>query len=109
MRLPSAYIRRGGDVDMNESMTPMIDVVFLLLVFFVWTASFQLVEKVMRSELSTEMGTDPVEQVDPQPEQDFENIIVHIGYNGQSPTWKINDAISLPSTKSNPTSKRSPV
>ena len=55
MRLPSAYIRRGGDVDMNESMTPMIDVVFLLLVFFVWTASFQLVEKVMRSELSTEM------------------------------------------------------
>ena len=91
MRRPSPLLRRGGETDMNSTMTPMIDVVFLLLVFFVWTASFHIVEKILDSQMSAQMGSDPVEQVDPLPEQDFDNIVVRIGYDGAAPTWTIND------------------
>ena len=41
MKLPARSTSGSG---YDIPMTPMIDVVFLLLVFFVWTASFQLVE-----------------------------------------------------------------
>ena len=91
MKRPNSFVQRGSDTDMNSTMTPMIDVVFLLLVFFVWTASFVITEQILKSELSQEAGSDPVEQVDPLPEQDFENIVVRIGYDGNSPTWQIND------------------
>ena len=46
MRRPSIFTQRGRGLDVE--MTPMIDVVFLLLVFFIWTASFQIVENVIR-------------------------------------------------------------
>ena len=57
MRRSSIYNERRGDVDVK--MTPMIDVVFLLLVFFIWTASFQIVEQVLPSSVSAQRGTDP--------------------------------------------------
>lgn len=59
-------------------MTPMIDVVFLLLVFFVWTMSFKQVELLLSSNLSKEMGTNSkqVEVLDDQ--VDFEQIIIRI-------------------------------
>ena len=41
MRRRSPFARRDS---LEIKMTPMIDVVFLLLIFFVWTASFQVVE-----------------------------------------------------------------
>ena len=93
MRRPSPLLRRGSETDMNATMTPMIDVVFLLLVFFVWTASFQIIEKILPSRMSAQMGSDSVEQVEPLPEQDFDNIVVRIGYDGSAPTWKINDEL----------------
>lgn len=93
MRRPSPLLRRGSETDMNATMTPMIDVVFLLLVFFVWTASFQIIEKILPSRMSAQMGSDSVEQAEPLPEQDFDNIVVRIGYDGSAPTWKINDEL----------------
>ena len=57
MKLPSSVVSRDRDTDMNSTMTPMIDVVFLLLIFFVWTASFQVIEHVMKSEMSAEVGS----------------------------------------------------
>lgn len=56
-------------------MTPMIDVIFLLLVFFLATSSFQVVEKLMPSgvsetkesagstDLSQEISDDAIEQI----------------------------------------------
>ena len=38
-------------------MTPMIDVVFLLIIFFVWTAGFQMVEHVLPSNLTATAGS----------------------------------------------------
>ena len=57
MRRKSPLVRRAGDIDIDKAMTPMIDVVFLLLVFFVWTASFQIIEHVLPSKMSAQLGS----------------------------------------------------
>ena len=90
MRRPSPLVSRGSETDIDSAMTPMIDVVFLLLVFFVWTASFQIVEHVMPSELSEQIGSDPIDLAEPPAPKDFEDVVVTIGWNGELPNWEIN-------------------
>jgi biopolymer transport protein ExbD len=90
MRRPSIYNERRGEVDVK--MTPMIDVVFLLLVFFIWTASFQIVEQVLPSSVSAQRGTDPAHNDEPPPpEEDFEDIVIRILWTADRPAWRIND------------------
>ena len=55
MRTPSYQNDRREGLDVK--MTPMIDVVFLLLIFFVATASFQMVEHVLPSSLQALPGS----------------------------------------------------
>lgn len=87
MRRRSPFARRES---LEITMTPMIDVVFLLLVFFVWTASFQVVEYLLPSELSSLPGNQAAVE-DPPPEADFENVVVRIHWIGGQPGWTIND------------------
>lgn len=71
------------------SMTAMIDVVFLLLIFFVCTASFQAVELVLPSNLlvSSNASVDvPIE-----PPDDLERIVVEVATGGDGITWRVND------------------
>lgn len=89
-RLSPMVERRGGGTDLDSAMTPMIDVVFLLLVFFVWTASFQIVEQILPSEMSSQIGSDPVDLSDPPPELDFDDLVIKIGWDGANPTWSMN-------------------
>ncbi len=91
MRRKSPLVRRGSEIDIDSAMTPMIDVVFLLLVFFVWTASFQIIEHVLPSKVSAQLGTDDLTDVELPPPDDFDDVVVRIGWNGQAPTWKVND------------------
>lgn len=91
MKRPSQLVDRGGDTSMDAAMTPMIDVVFLLLVFFVWTASFQIIEQILPSQMSAQLGAEPTEVNEPPPEADFENVVIRIGWNGEQPAWQIND------------------
>ncbi len=89
MRRPSVYNQRRQP--MSLMMTPMIDVVFLLLVFFIWTASFQIVEQVLPSSLSAAQGTEPLDaDSPPPPEADFDDVIVRIIWTGERPTWSVN-------------------
>ncbi len=91
MRTPSTYDRRRGEVSI--AMTPMIDVVFLLLVFFLWTASFQIVEYVLPSQVTAAAGTSDQSQVDePPPDVDFDEIVIRILWAGDAPAWTVNDA-----------------
>ena len=91
-RRPSPLLHTDRNSDFDSAMTPMIDVVFLLLVFFVWTASFQLVEYILPSEISAQLGTaEPLENSDPPPEADFNDVVIQIGWNGQAPSWLINE------------------
>ena len=61
------FTNPGGPTALDNLMTPMIDVVFLLLVFFLTTASFQRPEKLLPGALSAEAqsmrgaGEPPVE------------------------------------------------
>lgn len=89
MRRPTAHLHQNNAIDIDQAMTPMIDVVFLLLVFFVWTASFQIIEQILPSELSSQIGTQP-SSLTPPPIKDFDDIVVTIAYDGQVPTWTLN-------------------
>ena len=70
-------------------MTPMIDVIFLLLVFFLTTSSFQMVEQLLPSavsQISSPMGN--ADQPPPQPTQDaLEQVVIKLT------PW--NDSVSL--------------
>jgi biopolymer transport protein ExbD len=89
MRRPSIYSQRQQGVDVK--MTPMIDVVFLLLVFFVWTASFQIIEQVLPSSISSSStaGSTPVDTPPPE-EIDFEQIVIRVLWQGGQAAWTIN-------------------
>ncbi|MGY8769022.1 MAG: ExbD/TolR family protein [Pirellulales bacterium] len=72
------------------AMTPMIDVVFLLLVFFIWTASFQIVEYSLPSSLAPLVGTG--QATEPQLEmEDFDQVVVRIVQDGDQQIWMINE------------------
>ncbi len=90
MRRPSIFTGRRGELDVK--MTPMIDVVFLLLVFFVWTASFQIVEEILPSNLTAVAGNQPVNPDEPPPpEEDFDKIVIRVMWADQQPLWRINE------------------
>ncbi len=90
MRRPSVYTDRRGPLDVK--MTPMIDVVFLLLIFFVWTSSFNVVEYALQSNVSDATAgaaTEPLER--PPEEIDFHEVVVRIVWIDGQPGWRIND------------------
>ncbi len=71
-------------------MTPMIDVVFLLLVFFLCTASFQIHEQVLPSSLQIAGGTADRPEDVPQQLVDLEHVIVKIFWQEGRPSWEVN-------------------
>lgn len=98
MRRPSVFHRDQSGLEIK--MTPMIDVVFLLLVFFVWTASFHAVEYLLPSSLSQQLGNASV--IDsPPPEAEFEDVIVRILWQDDQVVWQVNgqDVLSLDEVK----------
>ena len=75
MKLPT---RRTAD-SLEVKMTPMIDVVFLLLIFFVWTSSFELPEYDLPSALAQPPpgGSESITSEVPPPEE-FDEIVVRL-------------------------------
>ena len=75
MRKPELH-----DSDSLEvKMTPMIDVVFLLLVFFVWTSSFELPEFDLPSALAeTPAGGSEENDTETPPVEVFDEIIIKL-------------------------------
>lgn len=82
---------RTDSLDMNSAMTPMIDVVFLLLIFFVWTISFQAIERLLPSNVSREVGKLDSNLDDLDPEVDFERIVVRLTGEAANPQYRVND------------------
>ncbi len=85
-RRADRYRRDGLDV----KMTPMIDVVFLLLVFFVWTASFGIAERLLPSNLANLSGAAGSSETNPEM-LDFDVVVVKLELRGEQPAWTIND------------------
>ena len=89
MKIPSSTSSRGDGFD-SATMTPMIDVVFLLLIFFVWTASIAAVEYLLPSNLSPAPGSATTTS-EPPPPPDLEPVVVKVVWLGDRPGWIVNN------------------
>jgi biopolymer transport protein ExbD len=94
MRIPSHSGRRSA-LD-TETMTPMIDVVFLLLVFFVCASIGQTPDKLLPATLNAGSST-LVNPADPAPEReewDHQQVRIHLrhsGVPGRPPVVELNE------------------
>ena len=69
----------------------MADIAFLLLIFFVWTASFQVAERLLPSGLLTSPAGGTGAAVEPEV-VDLEMVVVKIEWRDGTPGWVVNDA-----------------
>ena len=83
MRIPS--IHQHNEIRENTSMTPMIDVVFLLLVFFVCAAAGQVRETILATEFGAGSEESP-ETVEEPPPLDDVTLILTRESTGQTVT-----------------------
>lgn len=75
MKVPCA--KNDGSLELR--MTPMIDVVFLLLVFFVWTSSFEIPEFDLPSAIAeTPAGGVEVDSEQTPPTEVFDEIVIRL-------------------------------
>lgn len=75
MRLPS----QNGNTELEVKMTPMIDVVFLLLVFFVWTSSFETPEFDIPGPVAESAASGSTESTDPTPTVEaFDELVIRL-------------------------------
>jgi biopolymer transport protein ExbD len=88
MRVPSQHARAESRRD--ATMTPMIDVVFLLLIFFLCTASFQIREQILPSSLRIASGTGDRQAEVPHQLVDLEQVVVKIYWDDGRPRWEVN-------------------
>jgi len=75
---------------LEVKMTPMIDVVFLLLVFFVWTSSFQRPEQLLATTLASVGSSNESLDVEPPP-PDLDRIMIEVHWQQSRPAWSIYD------------------
>ena len=86
MRVPTHHDdRRQTDI----AMTPMIDVVFLLMIFFICTASFQLAEELLPTSLAVASGTSTPAPIELEP--DLERIVVRATQVDGTMHWVVNE------------------
>lgn len=88
MRIRSQVLDRRQATEMN--LTPMIDVVFLLLIFFLWTSSFEVPEQLLPSSLYTAAGA-AVSASPPPPAADLEQVVIRLYWQGGQAQWHVND------------------
>ena len=74
MRLP----RISSSDSLELKMTPMIDVVFLLLVFFVWTSSFELPEFDLPSAIAEPPAGGSELSTQAAPAEAFDEIVIRL-------------------------------
>lgn len=78
---------------MQLQMTPMIDVVFQLLIFFVCTTSFQAAEMILPTLLSAAGGVNNQETpLDPEL-LELEDVIIKLQRVERATQWRINDNV----------------
>jgi biopolymer transport protein ExbD len=86
MRIPGVRTREASSLGVN--MTSMIDVVFLLLIFFLCTANFQTLEELLPATLRAPGTTADLPAV---PElEDLEEVVIRITQPRGRPRWEIN-------------------
>ena len=85
MRIPHSHRDRR---QLDVAMTPMIDVVFQLLIFFLCTASFQVPEELLPTQLATPTGSSIAQPEELEPE--LERIVVEATHADGRTRWDVN-------------------
>ena len=86
MKVPNAREREPLEL----KMTPMIDVVFLLLVFFLWTSSFEEPEFLLPSAIAEPPTAAGSNTVSSAPVEAFDEIIIGVVMKDGVPTILFN-------------------
>jgi biopolymer transport protein ExbD len=90
MRCPSTFTDRRTPIDLQ--LTPMIDCVFLLMVYFIWSSSFTISEQSLPSQLSPQVGgSGPSADRVPEPIEDFEPLVIRLSVVGGRVAWTVRD------------------
>ena len=86
-------LKTGKLDEPSINMTPMIDVIFLLLVFFLATSSFQTVERMLPSGVSSlpESGGGDVEPPAEPTEDVIDQVVVKLALAGDTVRATVND------------------
>lgn len=90
------YSNPRGRTSLDSMMTPMIDVVFLLLVFFLTTASFQRLEKLLPSSVSAKSDTTLGESQDTPPsppQEDIHDCVIKLKNQGDKIEYQWNGLV----------------
>ncbi|MFO0410482.1 MAG: biopolymer transporter ExbD [Planctomycetota bacterium] len=90
------YSNPRGRTSLDSMMTPMIAVVFLLLVFFLTTASFQRLEKLLPSSVSAKSDTTLGESKDTPPsppQEDIHDCVIKIKAQGDQIEYQWNGLV----------------
>jgi biopolymer transport protein ExbD len=91
MRFPSPF--RDQRSGLSLQLTPMIDCVFLLMIYFLWSSSFAMVEMTLPSTLTAQSASGGAANPgEVGPEADFDNIVVRVQQAGGEVQWTVNDA-----------------
>lgn len=91
MRIPSPYRDRRSGIELQ--LTPMIDCVFLLMVYFLWSSSFAVAELSLPGRISAGAGgSGGAESEIPPPEADFDKVLVRVLLTEDGPAWEVNGA-----------------
>ncbi len=94
MRIPAHANRSAEEGELK--MTSMIDVVFLLLIFFVCTASFERLEAELPTQLQPTSGTEP-QPIDAPEEADPRQVVVSVSLPEETVLWHVGEqACSTP-------------
>ncbi len=70
-------------------MAPMIDVIFLLLIFFVCTASFRPPEQSLPTQVSLP-GSEPADTPPDEEFEDLDDLVVKVLWHKTRPAWELN-------------------
>jgi biopolymer transport protein ExbD len=90
VRRPSPFTDRRDPVDIK--MTPMIDVVFLLMIYFIWSSNTGTAEQLLPSSLSPPTtGAGNTAPNTPLPEPEYEPVVVRVVVVGREVGWRVND------------------
>lgn len=91
MRRPSPFTDRRDPVDIK--MTPMIDVVFLLMIYFIWSSNTGIAEQLLPSSISppTTGAGNTSPDTPPPPDIEFEPVVVRVVLVNGEVGWRVNE------------------
>lgn len=88
--MKTSYLQHNERREPSLAMTPMIDVVFLLLIFFVCTASFEAIELTLPTNLLLSSGSAVEVPTEELPE--LEQVILTGTHLGGTTEWSVSDS-----------------